>query len=426
MKIAWILNGTVSRAGTLYSGTESQSGGWINDTFNQFAEKIVGGTVDLHIVVPVPRYKEPIKDTLGGTYYFLEWQSKRMGARPSHKDCKAIDDVLDRIAPDCIMLWGSEFSTTLCASRYGKKHKIPLLLYVQGLVNSFEGKFNGNLPLKEMGSIISPLDRLKMIQSIKYFDNLMRQRKYENEIFKSLYGVISDSEWCFSYARKINPTVKCFKHFLPVNEVFLNGEWSFEKSHKNEIFTIAGRTAYKGLHNLIKALPAVKTQFPDVRVYIPGYMGYGFPKIIKRPPYIAYLNALIKKCGVSENVVFLGKLNAEKMREQMEKCACFVMPSMVENCSTTLREAMFVGAPCVASLVGSVGEYVKHGISGSVYEAGDYEALSREIIHVLSNTEYAKTIANGSKREIRKIYSDTDYPSVYEIYREVCDTQLGL
>ena len=421
MRVAWILNGLVGRASVLYSETTAQGGGWVNASLNQFADKIVNGAVDLHIVVPVPEHKATIKDTRGETYHFIEWQNKGIGVNPPQKDCESINKALDEISPDCIMLWGSEYSTTLCASRYGKEHKIPLLLYVQGLVGSFEGKFNGNLSLKEMGSIISPIDRLKMFQSKKYYENLMKQKIYENEIINNLYGVISDNDWCFSFVKKINPEVKCFKHLLPLNEQYFNGKWSLEKAHKNEIFTIAGRTAYKGLHNLIKALPAVKEQFPDVRVCIPGNMEYGSPAILKRPPYIAYLNALIKKYSVEENVVFLGKLDAAEMREHMESCSCFVMPSMVENHSSSLREAMFVGTPCVASLVGSVGEFAKQAISASVYECDDYKALSREIIHILSTPEYARTIADGGKKEMQKMYTNTAYPSVYEIYREVCN-----
>lgn len=420
MKIAWILNGLVGRAGVLYNGVSSQGGGWINAAYNQFAEEIIDGTVDLHIVVPVPKYKSPIKDTLGGTYHFVERQSKNIGEKPTRKDYARVNEALDKISPDCIMLWGTEYPTPLCASRYAEIHGIPLLLYVQGLVGSFEGKFNGNLTLKEMGSIISLTDRIKLFYIRRYYSNLMKQKKTEIEIIRRLYGVIGDNDWCFSFVKNINPQVKCFKHLLPLNELFSKGEWSLEKAHKNEIFTIAGRTAYKGLHNLIKALSIVKKQFPDVKVFIPGYMGYGSPAFIKRPPYIAYLNALIKKCGVSDNVVFLGKLDAEKMKDYIESCACFVMPSMVENHSSSLREAMFVGAPCVASLVGSVGEFTKQGISGSVYDCDDYKSLSNEIINILSNPEYAKTIAQGAKKSITGFYGNVSYPSVYEIYREVC------
>ena len=423
MKIAWILNGLVGRAGVLYNGIHPQGGGWIDAARSQFSDRMAEGKLELHVVVPAPAAKEPVKDDDGGIYHFIEWKNKGIGVDPPGKDQEAIDAVLDEISPDCIMLWGSEYSTTLCASRYGKEHNVPLLLYVQGLVGSFEGRFNGNLSLKEMGSIISPLDRLKMLQSKKYYKNLMKQKKYENEIIQNLYGVISDNDWCFSFVKKINPDIRCYKHLLPLNERYFNGEWSLEKTRKNEIFTIAGRTAYKGLHNLIKALPAVKERFPDVRVCIPGYMGYGSPAFLKRPPYIAYLNALIKKLSLEENVSFLGKLDAEGMRKHMESCACFVMPSMVENHSSSLREAMLVGVPCIASLVGSVGEFAKQGESASVYECDDYQALSRELIRVLSDSQYAQTIARGGKKEMQKMYADADYPSVYEIYREVCSIE---
>ncbi len=419
MKIVWLLNGLVGRASVLYNHSATQSGGWINATFEQIADRIQDGAVELHTVAPVKQPKEPIQDEAGDTYHYVEWSHGKMGQKPSGRDKARLWKLLDDLAPNCIMLWGTEYPIAYSAALYAREHGIPLLLYVQGVVGSFQGHFNGDLPLKQERRGLSLIDKIKTAQARSYYRALMKQKKHEDEIYRCLHGVISDNDWCFSMVKAVNPQVVCYKHLLPLNRLFSEGKWSAEKASSYEIFTIAGRTPYKGLHNLIMALPTIKEAFPQVQVYIPGYMGYGRPAFLKRPPYMAYLQALIKGNRLEEQVHFVGKLDAEQMRTYMERCACFVMPSIVENHSSSLREAMLVGAPCVSAAVGSVEEFMEDGVSGLVYHDHDCEALADAVIKLLRSRDYAESIAAGGREAIRRMYEDVQYQNVYEIYEEV-------
>lgn len=42
----------------------------------------------------------------------------------------------------------------------------------------------------------------------------------------------------------------------------------------------------------------------------------------------------------------------------------FIMMSCIENHSSTLREAMYLGVPCISSAISSVPEFVTHGKNG--------------------------------------------------------------
>ena len=58
--------------------------------------------------------------------------------------------------------------------------------------------------------------------------------------------------------------------------------------------------------------------------------------------------------------------------QEMETANVFVMPSSIENHSSTLIEAMIVGVPCVASDVGGISELITHGKTGFLYRFEEY------------------------------------------------------
>jgi glycosyltransferase involved in cell wall biosynthesis len=52
----------------------------------------------------------------------------------------------------------------------------------------------------------------------------------------------------------------------------------------------------------------------------------------------------------------------------------------MEGASATIREAMFLGVPCIASARGGMTNLIDNGISGYTYDYNDYKTLSNLII----------------------------------------------
>ena len=87
---------------------------------------------------------------------------------------------------------------------------------------------------------------------------------------------------------------------------------------------------------------------------------------------------------LEKHIVLPGRLTHEQMFEEMKKSNVFVLPSCIENHSSTLREAMTVGSPCIASDVGSAVEFVKHGENGFLCKARDIDGLANVINQIVS------------------------------------------
>ena len=271
-----------------------------------------------------------------------------------------------------------------------------------------------------MSRLLNNIDRLKLLQQKMYYCSLEKQAAFENEIFKKCYGVISDNDWCFEIVRTANPQIRCFRSLLPISNCYIDSDkWSISTMKRHQIFTIAGRTAYKGLHNLIEAIRTVKIDYPDVKLIVPGYMGCGRPKLIKKSPYISYLEKMIEDYDLTENIAFVGKLTSKEMKCKMRESHCFVMPSCVENHSSTLREAMFVGIPAISSVVGSISELIENNQQALLYRYDDVYSLSRMIKKLFQSDDTCTMLSKNGNERIVEFYSNKDCISVEQIYREM-------
>ena len=98
-----------------------------------------------------------------------------------------------------------------------------------------------------------------------------------------------------------------------------------------------------------------------------------------------------------------------------------VVPSAIENASDTLREAMHLGAPCIASFRGGMTELVDNGKNGFLFDYTEYEFLAGRIVELLKNdalaTEFSKNAVEKSSYWHNKEKNKNDYIQMYkEIY----------
>ena len=169
MKIIWVINGLVSIAANIYNNSASQSGGWIEKALQQLRPHIDKGDVELHVFAAIKNEEKHVVFAPHCEFHFMKWTKGNIGDMPAHQDENNFHRYMDIIRPDLIMLWGSEYSFTYSGSKYAMEKKIPLLLYVQGVVNSFRGHFNGDLSTDEMAKKLSVVDRFKLVQVQQYY-----------------------------------------------------------------------------------------------------------------------------------------------------------------------------------------------------------------------------------------------------------------
>lgn len=132
----------------------------------------------------------------------------------------------------------------------------------------------------------------------------------------------------------------------------------------------------KGMPDLIRALPFVRAQHPNVRLAIVGEHDSGFPT----------LQRLAADLGVADLVTFPGKVDEDTKIRLLQECSVYVQPSQYEGFGLAILEAMSCGAPVVTRRVGAVPEVV--GNAG-IYVEHDSQSLAEGIIAVLDSDTVA-------------------------------------
>jgi glycosyltransferase involved in cell wall biosynthesis len=164
---------------------------------------------------------------------------------------------------------------------------------------------------------------------------------------------------------------------------------------KNTIFISQSSYSIKGLHKVLEAIFLLKLQDIKVEVRIAGADPFSLIKF-KRTDYANYLNSLIKKFGIQDQIQFLGELNQLEMVKEYLGANIFVSASSIENSSNSVCEAQYLGTPVISSFVGGVSSLINHGITGLLYPFSDSRLLSYYIKLFLTDLDLAHRVSVSS------------------------------
>jgi glycosyltransferase involved in cell wall biosynthesis len=131
----------------------------------------------------------------------------------------------------------------------------------------------------------------------------------------------------------------------------------------------------------------------------------------------------MKELDLYDNIIWLGALSQDKLAEQYAKARVFVLCSAIENHSSSLKEAMMVGTPCVASSVGGVPEYVTHGENGLLYRFEEYDILAMHIKRLFEDDTLSGRLSANAKESMRKLHGEQDiYGTINNIMSSIIHT----
>ena len=108
------------------------------------------------------------------------------------------------------------------------------------------------------------------------------------------------------------------------------------------------------------------------------------------------------------------------MATKMAQCNCFVMSSAIENHSSTLKEAMTVGVPCVASYVGGVPEYAISERNCLLYRFEDYEVMALHIMRLFESDDLCEKLSVNARNDMAASKQKNDFFTISkDIYESI-------
>lgn len=150
----------------------------------------------------------------------------------------------------------------------------------------------------------------------------------------------------------------------------------------------------KGQDDVIRAVAAIREEFPDIRLLIIGRDD----RQAMRTSFTEELTTLAGTLGVSEHVIFTG--HRTDMAALMAACDVFALPSLEEPFGLVFLEAMAMKKPVIALDSGGAPEVVEHGKSGLLSAAGDGQALASNLRMVLRDAPLRARMGEHGRRAV--------------------------
>jgi glycosyltransferase involved in cell wall biosynthesis len=170
----------------------------------------------------------------------------------------------------------------------------------------------------------------------------------------------------------------------------------------------------KGLLDLMNALIEIRggNDSLPARVLIIGDARQEGPGVFERIQ-LRYADA-----GLDE-VLFLGSVDRDRVREILGTAEIFCLPSHWEGSPLSLLEAMAAGAAIVATNVGDVAHILEEGRDGILIKPHDVEALTRALTTLLSDKECRIRLGTNARRRAEHSFARSAVTRrLYELYVE--------
>lgn len=142
----------------------------------------------------------------------------------------------------------------------------------------------------------------------------------------------------------------------------------------------------KGVDLLLRAFADISDEFPDVSLRIVGHL----------PEKEEYRHLFAGR----PRIEFVGPVMPDKVLELVADCEAVVLPSRSEGMPRVLIEAMAAGQPIIASNVGGIPYYIRHGETGLLFEREDVEGLKKALRDVLGDESYATRLGQNGRRYV--------------------------
>lgn len=389
MRVLWIVNMVLPDAAKALNIKTSFSGSWLVDPLKSLSEDdqielatMTYGFVEKQEIITVNNVKHYIFPGAGKRLLFT--------SKETLTDCQA---VLDDFKPDLIHIYGTEYSIGYSMTQLNPP--VPVLMTIQGILTHIAKSYRAGLSLGRFFTMATVKEacRLKLPVCSQWLfrKNARRERKTLARIRYATGRTEHDRQ----FINSINPGTRYYRLNYNLREVFYGAQkWELEKTEPYTIFTGAAGYPLKGLHQLLEALAKVKKTYPQVKLYVPG----NATCYEKSNGYERYLWRRIKKLGLQENVVFVGRKTAEEMIDHLQKAHIYAFPSAYDTDSLSLCEAQLLGVPVVAAKRGGTEYLVEDQNTGLLYRYEDTDALAENICKLFREPELCRQL---SVNEIR-------------------------
>jgi glycosyltransferase involved in cell wall biosynthesis len=184
-----------------------------------------------------------------------------------------------------------------------------------------------------------------------------------------------------------------------------NAVYPIGESEKKNLVLFLGRlTIQKGPEFFLKAAKKI-LEHEDTRFVVAG-IGDMLPRLINQAVDL----------GISNRVIFTGKLTEEEVKHIYKISSVYIMPSVSEPFGITALEAISAGTPTIVSKTAGVSEVFNNCLKVDFW---DTDEMANKVIALLRYNALRKTMSEHSKKEIELFTWNRVAERTIDVYRGV-------
>ncbi len=163
-------------------------------------------------------------------------------------------------------------------------------------------------------------------------------------------------------------------------------------------FLFVGKT-FEGKNGFltVKAFKMLRKKYPEAQLYIAGPQSE-------------------EECGeLGDGIVFLGRLNYDRLVDYYNLCDYFVMPSKFEGYGIVFGEALIYGLPCIGKNCFAMPEFIEENVNGYLIQNDDEHELAEKMEQMHNNKDMAKYVLEHREHYIEKYSWDSVAKRICEV-----------
>ena len=410
MKILWIVNAIFPYPSEKIGMKKCNFGGWLNGLANNLKDN-----KEINLAIATVYTGKKMLEFNDGkiTYYLVPKNDNKIGI-----NWKKINNIFN---PDIIHIHGTELGIGQDVIKASPNAIV--VTSIQGLVSRISEVYTANIENTDIIKNITFRDVVKRDNIFQQQKKFRRIGKIEHEIIKKSNAVIGRTTWDYANVKAIKPDMKYYNGNETLREVFYNKDWNINNIERHSLFCSQAGYPIKGLHYLVQAVVILKNKYPDIKLYVAGNNIIDKSNLkskLRKSGYAKYIESLIKKYELRNNIIFTGLLDEEQMLQRLLNTHVFVLPSAIENSSNSLGEAMILGMPCVASNTGGTMDILEHKNEGYLYPYTEPAMCAEYISRLFEDDNLAENLGKKAQITAKERHNpEKNVNTILDIYNEI-------
>lgn len=421
MKILWSVNIMLPEINKYMGNPILPVGGWLVSLLEDLKKN---NEIDKIAVACVYNGKEYKKVELSGVDYYLIPEFRAM-FKYSKKVKKYWNEIIEDFNPDVIHIHGTEYchATPLLDMNLN----IPITISIQGMMNEYYKHYYAGMDFKD-------LFFYRTLRENIFFDGMLEsklsfKKRAKNEVYmiKKTKYVIGRTEWDYCNTKKLNKDLTYFHCNESLRETFYDNEWKIGEANRHNIYISQAAYPIKGLHFVLEAISYLKDEYPDIKLYIAGkniLSNITLVEKLKRHGYYKYINSIIKKYSLQDNIEFTGFLSEEQVAKKLKESHLFISAAAIENSCNSVGEAQLIGVPTISSYVGGLPSMCTEGKDILFYNYQESAILANKIRQIFEDDQLAINLSNNGRiTSLERHSKEKNSDDIIKIYKKMLEQE---